>query len=203
MELDGFDTAKNPAPCFTVGASLLSQPIMNKPAQSSPRCIIIGGPNGAGKTTFAREFLSREADVIYFVNPDLIASGLSPLRPELAALAAGRLFLRQLDRLAKSRSDFAFESTLSGLSHITRLKRLKSAGWRIEIVYLRISSPQLALRRIAARVKQGGHNVRRRDVMRRFARSWNNFARHYRLLADAWSVYDNSGSRPKLLERSP
>jgi predicted ABC-type ATPase len=83
-----------------------------------------------------------------------------------------------------------------------RLKRWKAAGYRIEIVYLRISSPQLALRRIAARVKQGGHNVPRRDVLRRFTRSRNNFEKHYRLLADTWSVYDNSGSTPKLLERS-
>lgn len=176
---------------------------MSKSARSSPRCIIIAGPNGAGKTTFAREFLAQEAGVVHFVNPDLIASGLSPLRPELAALAAGRLFLQQLDRLVTSKSDFAFESTLSGLSHVNRLKRLKSTGWRIEVVYLRISSPQLALRRIAARVKQGGHNVPRRDVLRRFTRSWNNFDQHYRLLADAWSVYDNSGARPKLLERTP
>jgi hypothetical protein len=81
---------------------------MSKSARSSPRCIIITGPNGAGKTTFGREFLSKEANIIHFVNPDLIASGLSPLRPELAALAAGRLFLRELHRLVKSRVDFAF-----------------------------------------------------------------------------------------------
>jgi predicted ABC-type ATPase len=171
-------------------------------ARSAPRCIIIAGPNGAGITTFAREFLTKEAGVIHFVNADLIASGLSPLRPELATLAAGRLFLRELDRLARTRADFAFESTLSGLTYVTRLKRWKAAGWRIEIVYLRISSPQLALRRIAARVKQGGHNVPRRDVLRRFTRSRNNFERYYRLLAHAWSVYDNSGSTPRLLERS-
>ena len=59
----------------------------------SPRCIIIAGPNGAGKTTFAREFLLRETGVIHFVNADLIAGGLSPLRPELAARQAGRLVL--------------------------------------------------------------------------------------------------------------
>ena len=175
---------------------------MSVSSRSSPRCIIIAGPNGAGKTTFAREFLSKEAGVVHFVNPDLIASGLSPLRPELAALAAGRLFLREIDRLARSKEDFAFESTLSGLTYLNRLKRWKAAGWRIEIVYLQISSPQLALRRIAARVKQGGHNVPRHDVLRRFTRSRNNFEKHYRLLADAWSVYDNSGRTPKLLERS-
>ena len=55
---------------------------MAQTARSSPRCIIIAGPNGAGKTTFAREFLTKEAGVIHFVNPDLIAGGLSPLRPD-------------------------------------------------------------------------------------------------------------------------
>jgi predicted ABC-type ATPase len=176
---------------------------MTKTGRSSPLCIIIAGPNGAGKTTFAREFLSKEVGVVHFVNPDLIASGLSPLRPELAALAAGRLFIRELTRLAQSREDFAFESTLSGLTYIGLLQGWKAAGRRIEIAYLRVSSPQLALRRIAARVKQGGHNVPRRDVLRRFTRSWNNFQQRYRLLADAWSVYDNSGSSPRLLEQGP
>ena len=176
---------------------------MAKPGRSAPRCIIIAGPNGAGKTTFAREFLSKEAGVVHFVNPDLIASGLSPLRPELAALAAGRLFLLQLDRLARSREDFAFESTLSGLTYINRLKRWKAVGWRIEIVYLRISSPQLGLRRISTRVKQGGHDVPRRDVLRRFTRSWINFQKSYWLLADEWTVYDNSGDVPKVLEQGP
>jgi predicted ABC-type ATPase len=176
---------------------------MAKASTKRPVCIVIAGPNGAGKTTFAREFLLKDTRVIHFVNADLIAGGLSPLRPELAALAAGRIFLRELDRLAKSRADFAFESTLSGLIYLNRLKRWKAAGYRIEIVYLRLRSPQLALRRIAARVKQGGHNVPRADVLRRFTRSWTNFQNSYRLLADTWSVYDNSGRASQLLERGP
>ena len=45
----------------------------------APRCIVIAGPNGAGKTTFAREFLSKEAGMVHFVNMDLLAAGLSPL----------------------------------------------------------------------------------------------------------------------------
>ena len=94
----------------------------------SPRCIIIAGSNGAGKTTFAREYLPREAAIVHFVNADLIASGLSPLRPELANVAAGRLFLGELDRLAKTRASFAFETTLSGLTYVARLKRWKAAG---------------------------------------------------------------------------
>ena len=176
---------------------------MNRRPIRAPRCIVIAGPNGAGKTTFAREFLPKDARVVHFVNADLIASGLSPLRPELAALAGGRLFLAELDRLARARADFAFETTLSGLGYLRRLKRWKTAGYNIEIIFLRLASPRLALRRIAARVRQGGHNVARADVLRRFERSWSNFNRHYRRLADRWEVYDNSQRTPRLLEIGP
>ena len=176
---------------------------MKRRSSWNPRCIIIAGPNGAGKTTFAREFLPKDAGVVHFVNADLIASGLSPLHPELAALAGGRLFLTELDRLARADVDFAFETTLSGLGYLRRLKRWKAAGYRIEIIFLRLPSPTLALRRIAARVRQGGHNVPRADVLRRFVRGWLNFQRFYRPFADRWEVYDNSQRTPRLLEIGP
>ncbi len=64
----------------------------------APRCVIIAGPNGAGKTTFAYQYLPKYAGILHFVNADSIARGLSPLRPELASMAAGRLFLAELDR---------------------------------------------------------------------------------------------------------
>jgi len=168
-----------------------------------PRCIIIAGPNGAGKTTFAREFLPKDAGVVHFVNADLIAGGLSPLRPELVTLAAGRIFLAELDRMAKARVDFAFETTLSGLVYMARLNRWKAAGYRIEIIFLRLPSVPLALRRIAARVKQGGHNVPPADVQRRFIRGLENFEKSYRQLADFWAMYDSSGESLLLLKEGP
>ncbi len=168
-----------------------------------PRCIIIAGPNGAGKTTFAREFLPREAGILHFVNADLIAAGLSPLKPELAALAAGRLLLSELDRLTTARMDFAFESTLSGLTYATQIREWKAAGYRIEIVFLRLASVRLALRRISGRVRQGGHAVPEADVRRRFHRGWANFQTTYRALADAWAVYDNSAEQFQIIEEGP
>jgi predicted ABC-type ATPase len=122
------------------------------------------------------------------------------LRPELANIAASRLFLAELDRLARARVTFAFESTLSGLTYVNRLKRWRSLGYRIEIIYLRIPSVRLAVRRIATRVKQGGHDIPRADVIRRFDRSWKNFHNVYRLLSDSWTVYDNSGDQPRIMD---
>ncbi len=137
-------------------------------AAKSPVCLIIAGPNGAGKTTFAREFLPREGGIIEFVNADLIAAGLAPLKPSMAALNAGRVFLSELDRLSVVGGSFAFESTLSGRTYVERIKRWKSNNYRIEIVYLRLDTPEIALKRVAARVRQGGHNVPAADVRRRF-----------------------------------
>jgi predicted ABC-type ATPase len=167
-----------------------------------PRCIVIAGPNGSGKTTFAREFLPADAGVFNFVNADLIAGGIAPLQPQAAAVAAGRIFLAELERLAAAGDDFAFETTLSGRSHLPRLRRWRERGYRLEMIFLRLSSPAVAVRRIASRVRQGGHDVPRDHVLRRFARGWANFQADYRPLMHAWAVYDNSGPVPRLLERS-
>ncbi len=167
-----------------------------------PRCLIIAGPNGAGKTTFARTYLPRE-DLVRFVNADLLAAGLSPLDPSAAQVAAGRFFLSELDRLSAAGADFAFESTLSGLGYLPRLKRWKEAGYRVEIIYLKLDDVRVALNRIATRVRGGGHDVPERDVRRRFKRSWSNFIRHYRPLADASCVIDMSGLIPTFLEETP
>ena len=107
------------------------------------------------------------------------------------------------NRLAKARLDFAFETTLSGLTYVSRLKQWKAEGYQIEIIFLSLPSARLSLRRVAARVKQGGHNVQRTDVLRRFIRGWKNFQTVYRPCADEWAVYDNSGRAPKVLEKGP
>jgi len=175
---------------------------LNSP-RHPPRCIVIAGPNGSGKTTFAREFLPIDAGVMHFVNADLIAAGLSPLRPSDAAVAAGRVFVAEIERLATAREDFAFETTLSGRTLLSRLRCWREAGYRLEMIFLRLSSPVVAIRRIATRVRQGGHDVPHDAVRRRFVRGWANFQSDYRPLMHAWAVYDNSGPTPRLLERSP
>jgi predicted ABC-type ATPase len=174
-----------------------------RPIRSSPRCVVIAGPNGAGKTTFARQYLPQETTIVHFINADLIAAGLSPLAPAGAALRAGRLVISEIERLSRDRESFAFESTLSGRRYVQRFKSLKTLGYKIEFVYLRVASPKLALKRIASRVRQGGHDVPKADVVRRFERSWQNFVNIYQPLADAWVVYENSGRIAVAVERGP
>jgi len=75
------------------------------------KIIIIAGPNGAGETTLAEAFLPREAACPVFVNADLIAAGLSPFRPEAAAVRAGRIMLEQIHDHVRRGERFAFETT--------------------------------------------------------------------------------------------
>ncbi len=95
----------------------------------SKKIIIIAGPNGAGKTTFARSFLPEEAQCPRFINADLIAAGLSPFAPEAAALKAGRLMLQEIADCVRKGESFAFETTLAGLSYLTRISQWREQGY--------------------------------------------------------------------------
>lgn len=114
----------------------------------SKKVVIIAGPNGAGKTTFAREFLPLEADLPLFVNADLIAAGLSPWRPEAAAIRAGRIMLEEIDRHAAEGRNFAFETTLSGHTYIKRIDAWRAAGYEVKLIFLALKHPDDAVARV-------------------------------------------------------
>jgi predicted ABC-type ATPase len=133
------------------------------------------------------------------VNPDLIAAGLSPFRPERAAVQAGRLMLARIFSLGSQRRDFAFETTLAGRMYASFFCGLKKRGYRISVFYLWIPSPELALKRIVARVAAGGHDVPRAAVFRRFKRSLRNLFTQYWKIADNIFLFDNSSVAPRLI----
>jgi len=160
---------------------------------------IIAGPNGVGKTTFAREFLPNYADCKNFVNADLIAQAMAPFSPETAAVRAGRMMLSEIRAFAKRRVSFAFETTLSGRSHMALLRQLKAKGYEIHIFFLWVNTVDLALSRVQERVSRGGHDVPEPVVRRRFDRSIQNFLADYRQMADSWILFDNSGESPAMV----
>jgi len=163
------------------------------------KCYIIAGPNGAGKTTFATEFLPSYANCRNFINPDLLARAYSPFDPDAGMLRAGRTVLERIAEFTKARTDFAFETTLSGRSYVRLLRNTKTAGFRLHMFYLWIPSPELALLRIRYRVQSGGHNVPESQVRRRFTRSLGNLFRLYRPLLDTLHFFDNSSDTPRLI----
>ena len=167
---------------------------------ATKKIIIIAGPNGAGKTTFAREFLPNEADCPVFINADLIAAGLSPFHPELAAFRAGRVMLQEINRHAVDGRSFAFESTLSGLTYARMIDQWRSDGYAVKLIFLSLATADEAIARVRMRVKQGGHDIPVETIRRRFAAGMVNFLRHYRQRANSWQLFDNSGIMPLLVD---
>jgi len=164
-----------------------------------PTLYLFAGSNGAGKTTFAKAYLRQIDPIPRFLNADEIARGLSPLAPQTLALRAGKLLLHEIQGCLESRKSFGLESTLSGTTYAKLLQQAKLSGYQIEIHYLWIATPALAIRRIAQRVKMGGHSIPDSDVKRRFTRSLANFLEVYAPLADDWTFRNNCTQPPSLL----
>lgn len=160
-----------------------------------PELIVVAGPNGAGKSTAARVLLPQSLGIKQFVNADNIALGLSPFAPETAEFLAGRVMIQRVRELLGARESFGIESTLAGRRYLTLLQQARVVGFWINIIYIWLRSADLAVSRVADRVRQGGHNIPEETIRRRYHRSLVNFFDWYRPLADAWTVCDNSGQK--------
>ena len=165
----------------------------------APACRIVAGPNGAGKTTFALNYLPLVAPGTAFVNADLIAAGLSPLAPEQQTIAASRLFLQQIEHHVAARRDFAFETTLAGRGYLRLVRRLRSAGWRVELFYLALPSFEMSRLRVAERVAHGGHSIPPDAIARRFPRSLKNLLGVYADEVDETRCFLNSAPVPDIV----
>jgi len=166
-----------------------------------PTVYVIAGPNGAGKTTFASEFLPDFVDCREFLNADLIAAGLSPFAPESQNVRAGRLLLERIKELGEAKQDFGFETTLSGRSYVRLLKDMQQQSYRVVLFFLWLPSADMAVSRVANRVRQGGHNVPEVDIRRRYVSGQRNLFQLYRPLVNAWWLYDAGQSPLELIAK--
>jgi predicted ABC-type ATPase len=108
--------------------------------------------------------------------------------------------LRRLKELGLARADFAFETTLAGRNYAPWLVGLRASGYRAHLVFLSLPSPDLAVARVAERVRLGGHDVPEPVIRRRFAAGLRNFFGIYQDGVDTWQLYDNSDlRRPRLI----
>ncbi len=157
-----------------------------------PHISIIAGPNGSGKSTCGPALLQHHFDISEFVNADTIATGLSAFNPEDVAIEASRIMLKRIKTLATKKRDFAFETTLSSRTFAQWLKKEKENGYHFTLLYFWLLSPDLAVARVAERVRLGGHTVPEETIRRRYIKSIQNFFSLYQPLADNWVVFDNS-----------
>lgn len=155
------------------------------------KIFMISGPNGSGKTTTALSFIFSEI-IDEFINADEIARGLAPLHPESMSLTASKLLIKRLKELLNAKKSFAFETTGAGTNYIKHLKQAQEIGYEIYLLFLWLPSPDLAVERVANRVKQGGHNIPEDTIRRRYFAGLKNLIKYYLPLANRALILDNS-----------
>lgn len=157
-----------------------------------PQMYVIAGPNGSGKTTSAKTLLPELLSCNEYVNADSVAAALSPFNPDAVAIQAGRLMLERIHYLADQCVNFAFETTLASRTFITFLEYCKQRGYEVNILFLWLRTPDIAVQRVKSRVEQGVHDIPQDVILRRYHRSIKNFLIDYTKIATNWMLYDNS-----------
>lgn len=157
---------------------------------------IISGCNGAGKTTASYSVLPTLLDCKQFVNADEIAKGLSPFCPESVAIQAGKLMLLRIEELLASDETFSIETTLATRSYSELVKRAQEKGYKVTLLYFWLNSPELAVERVARRVREGGHNIPKDVIYRRYEKGLKNLFNIFIPIVDSWMIVDN-GVEPR------
>ena len=157
-----------------------------------PRMYIISGCNGSGKTTASYTLLPELLDCSEFVNSDEFAKSLAPFHPETAYITASRYMLKKLRYLFTRREDFCIETTLATRSLLKTVRMAQDQGYYVTVVYLWLNDPEIAVRRVAARVEAGGHDVAPDVIRRRYYTGLEYFFDLYSPVCDKWMLVDNS-----------
>jgi predicted ABC-type ATPase len=151
---------------------------------------LVIGPNGSGKTTFVEEFLALELPGYAYVNADEIAKSRWPDDPGTHAYEAAQVAAETRAHLIAAGRSFIAETVFSHPSKLDLIRSAQTAGYQV-VLHLMLVPEELAVRRVAYRVKAGGHDVPERKIRERYERLWP-LAAHAVSLADRAVMYDNS-----------
>ena len=160
---------------------------------------VIAGCNGAGKTTASFTILPEILDCKEFVNADEIAKGLSPFQPDKVAVEAGRIMISRINNLLEDELSFAFETTLATKSYKNKILLARNKGYTVTLLFFWLQTIDLAKERVATRVLEGGHDIPKDVIQRRYINGIKNLFSIYIPIVDELMIFDNSQMKSELI----
>lgn len=154
------------------------------------RLDLVVGPNGAGKSTFVRLILAPVMPDVAFVNPDAIAAARWPENPEDHAYDAMAIAVETRSALIARGDAFIAESVFSHESKLDLIREARDAGY-IVAMHVLLVPEEVAVNRVARRVRAGGHSVPEEKIRARYRRLWPLVCDGV-TLAHSATVWDNS-----------
>ncbi len=167
-----------------------------------PKLWIVAGPNGSGKSTLYDSTLIEDfGRSVWIINPDLLTQRIideESLSREGANLQAVERIMAWLVASLPVHQTVGVETVLSTDKYRDLVKRAKSYGFEVCLIYVMLRSPELNVERVRLRVKRGGHDVPEERVVSRFFRSLSQLPWFLEAAHRAY-IFDNSGASPKLV----
>ena len=147
-----------------------------------PMVLVIAGPNGSGKSTFTQYF----EKIGEYTNADDIVAATGMNNADAARLVDAKRY----DAIAQKK-DFTFETVLSSEYKLEILRKAKSEGYFIKCIFVLTVDPNVNIARVQTRVAQGGHDVEREKIIKRYKKSLGNIKKLLEI-CDILHVYDNT-----------
>jgi predicted ABC-type ATPase len=174
-----------------------------------PDLYIITGSNGAGKSSVGKFYLPErirdkyeifDGDKLFAQKRKQIYKIETPSLKEAEKLATEWLyeeFENQITKAIKEKDHFVYEGHFPDEENWTTLQRFKSAGYKINLLFLGLNHPKVSALRVLERAKLGGHNVPPYEIERNFYGNLQQLNKNYNLI-DELQIVDTTAS-PKVL----
>ena len=157
-----------------------------------PIYTIFAGVNGAGKSTLYSTILQENHDFGVRINSDeIVISNGGDWRNQSDQAKAMKMAVKLIKDCMNKAVSFNQETTLTRRSMINNILKAKRLGYKIIMNYVGLSSPELAIQRVAHRVSMGGHGIPEEDIKRRYHVSLSKL-KELMPLVDELYIYDNS-----------
>lgn len=158
-----------------------------------PTLTIFAGINGAGKSTLYRfQKTTKIGELGVRICPDEILEENGGDWTNFSdILNSGKIAIRRIDECIKTKTSFNWETTLISRTFYNTVERAKKQGFTINVNFIGVKDYDLAMKRIAHRIKKGGHGVPADIVKYRYDAQFNNIADILDLVDNA-VFYDNT-----------
>ena len=154
---------------------------------------VIAGVNGAGKSSVLGSWI--QAQGAEYFNPDVVTRALMAKNPQLtlgeANANAWQMSFNGLCQAVENNTDYSFETTLGGNSICAKLHEAIEKGIEVNIFFCGLTSPELHIQRVAARVANGGHDIPESKIRERWTGAIHNILSLIPGCAEI-TVFDNS-----------
>lgn len=157
-----------------------------------PVLTIIAGPNGAGKSTHSKELLTPFGIDAFDFDKEFYSIwsqfSFDPYIEQSVFERAQKLYTDRRSAAIQQKQNFSFETNFHTDQIFPVIEAFRSNHYHIELIFICLESPEVAIYRVKDRVAKGGHSVDEITIRERFENGLNILDESFHLF-DLVSIY--------------